>query len=170
MVSLLTREHGLLRASARSARVEASKLRYGLEPLTYGMYSLVRGKREWRLIGAERLSRECISTSAARRRVAGRVLSLLLRLIQGEEPIAGLYTVVVEGLACLARATNEQEAEALECVIVLRSLAHLGYLPTTPALSSFIEETYSVELAARALESRALIVRTINESLSATGL
>ena len=46
----------------------------------------------------------------------------------------------------------------------------MGYLPRTQALAQFIEGGYSVELSAEALKSRALLVRAINESLTATGL
>ena len=70
----------------------------------------------------------------------------------------------------MARAETAADAEAVETVLVLRVLAHLGYLPHTQALSQFIEGGYSVELSAEALKSRALLVRAINESLTATGL
>lgn len=53
---------------------------------------------------------------------------------------------------------------------MLRVLARLGYLPSTEALAPFVDGEFSVELSAKALESRALLVRTINESLRATGL
>lgn len=170
LVALLTRDLGLVRASARSARLYKSKLRYGLEPLTAGRFSLVRGKWEWKLTGTERLSRELLAGSALQRKAAGRVARLLLRLVTGEEPVPELYATVAEGLTCLSRA-QEPEAETIEAVLVLRTLAHLGYLPRTPELSPFIEtDFFSLELAAQAQRSRALIIRAINESLGATGL
>ncbi len=171
LLTVLTVEFGLLKASAKSTRLERSKLRYGLEPLTRGRFSFVRGKHEWKLTGAETVSRECIPLSAPRRRRAGQVLKLLLRLLQGEEPTANLYRSVTEGLMSLAQALNDADAEAIECVIVLRILSHLGYLPKRPELEPFISESFfSLELAAAAARSRSLLVRTINESLGATGL
>ena len=50
VVIILTETLGLLRAAARSARRERSKLRYGLEPFTIARFSFVRGKNEWKLI------------------------------------------------------------------------------------------------------------------------
>ena len=163
-VALLARELGLVRASARSARAEHSKLRFGLEPLTLARYSLVRGKNEWKLVGVEDIAR-----LAPSRRV-GKVARLLLRLVSGEEPSAALFETVVEGLTALSR-IEEAHADSLECVLVLRILAHLGYLPHTPELAPFIEQDFfSLELSARIQASRAALIRAINESLSATGL
>ena len=168
-ITLLTREHGLLRAAARSSRVEHSKLRYGLEPLTLARYCLVRGKYEWRLTGVEEPSRGLVAPDALRRRVAGRVAQLVLRLIHGEEASPLLYADIKEGLLLLA-GTGPGEVEAVESVLVLRILWRLGYLPHTEALAAFVEGEWSLELSAKALASRSLLVRTINESLQATGL
>lgn len=170
-VALLTREFGLVRASARSARVEQSKLRYGLQALTRGRYSLVLGKREWRLTGVEQVSREYLAVNAAKRMAFGRIAKLLLRLVAGEEPVPELYTSVVEGFSYLALATSDADAEAIECVLVLRILAHLGYLPRRQELLPFVADSlFTLELTAQAAKSRALLIKTINESLGATGL
>ncbi len=170
LVWLLTHELGLVRAKATSARVEASKLRYGLESLSLGRYSMVRGKAEWKLTGVENVSHELTQGGHDRRTRSGKIAKLLLRLIHGEERVPALYKTVVEGLGAIARAASTTHAEAIETVLVLRVLAHLGYLPHTQALAQFIEGEYSIELSAEALKSRSLLVRAINESLIATGL
>jgi recombinational DNA repair protein (RecF pathway) len=154
---ILTPDLGLVRARAQSARREASKLRYGIEPLTLGRYTFVRGAHEWRLTGVDDLER--IPTSP----MAGRIIRLLLRLVQGQEPNERLYSDVVAGLVLPSSA----EAEA---VLVLRILSHLGYLPHTEALAPYIDADISPELSVRAMQDRALLIRTINESLRATGL
>lgn len=171
LVFILTKEFGLLRATARSARVEQSKLRYGLEPLTRARFSFVRGRAEWKLTGAEQIERPLLKGAREARSVAGRVSKLLMRLIHGEEPTQELFATVAEGFAALARAGSVSDMRAIESVLVLRILAHLGYLPHTQALKPFIEaDFFSLELAQEVERSRALLMRTINESLSATGL
>jgi len=170
LVSILTYELGLIRGKATSARAEASKLRYGLETLSVGRYAMVRGKAEWKLTGVENISHELAQGGNDRRVRSGKIAKLLLRLIHGEERVPALYKTVVEGLGAIARAATVEDAEAIETVLVLRVLAHLGYLPHVPALAQFIEGEYSVELSAEALKSRSLLVRAINESLIATGL
>lgn len=169
-VSVLTREWGLLRASARSARKEESKLRYGLEPLTLARFTFVRGRHEWRLTGVERVSHALCAGGAAPTRRCGRISKLLLRLMPGEEGVAQLFDTVREGLGYLARA-EDATAESIETVLVLRILARLGYLPDTPELRPFVEmDLSSLDLAHRTQASRRLLVRAINESLLATGL
>ncbi len=158
---------GLLRAMARSARAEKSKLRYGLEPLSRGRYALVRGRHEWRLTGAVEVSRAYLNAQPASRAAIARVSRLLLRLVAGTEPSPELFSTVSEGFDAIALSGSP---ESLEVVLVLRVLSKLGYLPHTEALAPFVEGEFSIELSAQALERRALLVRTINESLKATGL
>lgn len=170
LVSILTHELGLIRAKATSARVEQSKLRYGLETLSLGRYALVRGKSEWKLVGVEHISHELVQAERDRRTRAGKIARLLLRLIHGEERVPALYATVAEGLAAIAASSTREDGEAVETVLVLRVLAHLGYLPRTQALAPFMDSEYSVELSAHALKSRSLLIRAINESLLATGM
>lgn len=170
-VMLLCEELGLVRAAARSARHERSKLRYGLEVLTEGRYSLVRGKQEWRLVGVEEVSRACIGRAVPHRTRAGQIGRLLLRLMPGEEGNRALYVSVVEGLRALARVESEEDATATECVLVLRILSHLGYLPQLPEIAPFVEsDFFTQDLALQAKHSRAFLIKLINDSLSASGL
>jgi DNA repair protein RecO (recombination protein O) len=169
-IILLTRDLGVVRASARSARLERSKLRYGLEALTYGRFALVQGKYDWKLTGAEGLSRSLLSGHLAGRRASGRVVRLLLRLLQGEGDVRTLYGTVVNGLHYVAHA-REEEIDQVECVLVLRILSELGYVEHRARVQPFIESSsFSPELLAEARALRPILVRTINESLSATGL
>lgn len=175
LVAILTKDFGLLKAVARSARREKSKLRYTLESLTAGRFSFIRGKHEWKLVGAGDISQELRSTRlpAATRQAMGRVARLLLRLIHGEESNEALFVTLKEGLSALTRAP--QQVEYIETVLVLRILSHLGYLPQTSELQPFIERPpaggfFAIELAEEVAASRAVLIKAINDSLSATGL
>ncbi|TSC69041.1 MAG: DNA repair protein RecO (recombination protein O) [Parcubacteria group bacterium Gr01-1014_56] len=165
LAAILTREYGLVRVSARAARRENSKLRYGLETLTQAHYSFIRGKYEWKLTGALKISHALVPTSPPGRLAAGRIAQLTLRLIHGEERNEALFKSVQEGLGALAQGAD------VEAVLVLRILSHLGYLPDTPELRPFIEQDFfSIELTNRVLASRSLLIKAINESLGSTGL
>ena len=166
LVSIFT-PAGLLRAKATGIRKEESKLRYGLEPLTLARYSLVHGRHEWRLTGVGEVSRRFIGATVQQRTAMARVARLLTRLIHGQEASLQLYTTVIEGFDALSVSSS---LEPIEVVLVLRILSHLGYLPHSEALAPFIDGGFDIELSAKALEARALLVRTINESLQATGL
>ncbi len=168
-VFVLTQELGLVRARAQGARLAKSKLRYGLEVLTQARYSFVRGKNEWRLVGVEHISREFSASPLDARKRLGQVVRLLLRLLPGQEGAPALFATVQDGFAALAHTTLD--ADALECVLVLRILAHLGYVPELPALSPFVEsDVFTPELAQQAQASRKLLIKFINDSLQATGL
>lgn len=171
LLSVLTSELGLVRVSARSTRLEVSKLRYGLEALTEARFSFVRGRHDWKLTGVERISREYVAPSTRRRQQSGKVARLLVRLIPGEDPVPGLYEAVTEGFHTLAQVKDDQDAEAVEWVLVLRILDRLGYLPERPQLGHFLSQPLaSEEVIAEARASRQLLIRSINESLNATGL
>ncbi|MDE2213130.1 MAG: DNA repair protein RecO [Patescibacteria group bacterium] len=171
LVQLHTRELGLIYASAKSARREQSKLRYGLEPFTCGRFSLVAGRHEWKVAGVDAISYPLMSASLSARIVAGRVCRLLVRLIQGEEVSQQLYEHVSHGFALLSSVSDSQGCESIECVLVLRILFSLGYLPKTAELAPFIaDEDLSLELAARAAQRRSTLIRAINDSLSVSGL
>ena len=59
--------------------------------------------------------------------VAGRVLALLLRLVNGEEASPEFFALVMDGLRFLSTVPESSLANA-ECLIVLRLLRHLGYI------------------------------------------
>lgn len=170
---LMTAELGLVRVAARSARLEKSKLRYGLEVFTTGRFCLLRGAHEWRLTGIEHMSRALVGSTVppARRKALGRIARLLVRLIPGQEPSAELFTIAKEGFESLSRAVEQEVADAIECVLVLKLLSVLGYLPHTPELAPFLnKQFFDMELSAEVTRSRKVLIKAINESLQASGL
>ncbi len=171
LVTILTKELGLVRAKATSTRAEQSKLRYGLESLTSGRYTFVRGRYEWKVTGVESVSREYVPHSASCRSALGRVSKLLLRLVRGEGESKELFETVSQGFALVAQTSDQEQVSATECVLVLRILMHLGYLPQTEVLQPFTEGAMhtSVETL-RGRASHAFLIRAINESLMQTGL
>lgn len=108
--SILTRDLGLIRATALGVRKEPSKLRGALEPVTFVTLSLVRGKEYWRVTSAVALER--ISPT----RELLRPLLLLERLVQGEAHHPELYDAV------------EKYLHSGETELVAQMLFHLGYL------------------------------------------
>ncbi len=180
-IALLTREAGLVWARATSARLAESKLRYGLEPFTTARYSMLRGRAEWKLVGVENISREILSAHAAARAAVGRAGKLTLRLVAGEEASPELFDTVARGLALLARAGEKSDTqpspaatagavENLECMLVLRVLWHLGYVANVAPIEQFLSAELSLDLVRDVASVRPALIRTINESLAATGL
>lgn len=108
--AILTRDLGLVKASATGVRKEGSKLRGALEPFVISQVSLVRGKEYWRITAAEALRPVPAKASL------GRPLALLERLVAGEAAHPELFDAV------------ERHLDAEETTLVAHILHQLGYL------------------------------------------
>jgi len=99
------------------------------------------------------------------------VSRLLIRLIQGEEPVRDLFEVIVHGLLHISQETNEENLPYIEAVLVLRIVAQLGYVEEKQELGVFLDtNTFSESLIEQAKKNRPLLIRSINTSLAETGL
>ena len=146
---LLTRDLGLIRASATGVRKEVSKLRPALEPFSLTRVSLVKGKEHWRITSA--ILEENLSQSLRGKEgllVLARVFSLLEKLIRGESANQELFDSVEKAI----RHYNPED-DMFEMRLVAQVLFHLGYL----------------EEASLSLDKKPL-VKAINEGLIASGL
>lgn len=168
-VLIYTEELGLVRAVATSGREERSKLRPYLLPGTRGMYSLVKGKAEWRVTGVVEgvcVFYEVPDTSA--QQSAARVLSFVRQFVHGEGKDEELFSALHEFLESLP-ALAVQDAQIAEYVAILRILAALGYVAKGDA-EEFMGAEYSAALFVRAREKRRSLVSLINRGLGASGL
>ncbi|MFZ2763780.1 MAG: DNA repair protein RecO [Minisyncoccia bacterium] len=118
--SVLTRDLGLIQATALGVRKEPSKLRGNIEPFSLSSISLVRGKEHWRATSAEFIK------SVPTLPTIARPLALLEQLTQGEAPHPELFDMVEESVLSL-----EVNDEMSEIRLVSKILFHLGYLKET---------------------------------------
>lgn len=129
-ISIFTKDIGLVKVVARSAREERSKLRYGLQDFSHSGISLVRGRDVWRLTGASEqynLHQE-FCDSKDKLIVLARIFSLLRRLLHGEEKNDELFEVLSCGFEFTRdNVLNEELLKNFECIIALRILYTLGY-------------------------------------------
>ncbi|MFM2374361.1 MAG: hypothetical protein RLZZ234_356 [Candidatus Parcubacteria bacterium] len=150
MVRLFTLEAGMIDARAQSVREEKSKMRYALQPFSRVRITVVRGKREWRLIGVE--CRHNVFFNAhdrAARASLVKCMKLINRFVVGEEPHTELYDEVIRGMTHL-----EQDGRDLAFqVIAFRLLAHLGYMAPEGVLQEIWQASSIPEAIAKAPES-----------------
>lgn len=122
MVTLLTRDHGVITARVQSARKITSRLRYGTQFLTQGIFEYIRARETWRLIGVHETHLLDIPGETIQH------LAPLCRdityFVQGEEECEDIYTTCVEILS-LAHGENFPD-RILEARI--RILHLLGYI------------------------------------------
>jgi DNA repair protein RecO len=115
--TVLTRDLGLVHATALGVRNGSSKLRGNMEPFSLVSLSLIRGKDHWRVTSAESIQRISSSPNVVR------PLALVEKLVQGEAPHPELFDVVEE--AALSSQSNDEMSEIR---LVSQILFHLGYL------------------------------------------
>jgi DNA repair protein RecO (recombination protein O) len=168
--SILTEELGLVHARGRGVRLEKSKLRGALEPYSLSTVSLVRGQDIWRITGStleESLSRDVLGKEL--HLAFGRILSLIERLVAGEESHKELYFVLEEALQYVLRERNV-EAGPFEVIIVLRILYLLGYVSSQDVKEEYLSTPLSSPLFEDAEGDKKALIELINLGLKSSHL
>jgi len=123
--AVMTRDLGLLKATAMGARKETSKLRGNIEPFSLSTVSFVKGREHWRLTSAELIHKISSPPSLAR------PFALLEQLIKGEIANPELFDAVEEAILFYpehGRGAPESSSDIHEANLVSKILFHLGYL------------------------------------------
>lgn len=121
----------MIGATAQGVRLSQSKLRYYTQDFSYSLFSFVRGREVWRFTGAQILaSREqCGIADVENKKLYVRILSLLKRLLPGEEKNERLFEVIEKFYHyLLISALEKEKRELVEYLTVLRILNLLGYI------------------------------------------
>jgi DNA repair protein RecO len=165
-LAILTHDFGLVRARVQGVRKPGAKMAPALQTLSEADLMLVRGKDGWRLSGAVLHENWFRTLSATQRACAGRVASLILRLVGGESADPSIYSAFSEFLAALANLSNER-MESAEILVALRIIRALGLDAGELAQDalSYDERT----LAALSGNRRDFILR-VNQGIKASGL
>ncbi len=171
MISIFTRDFGLVSAVAQGIRLEKSKLRYFAQDYSLGIFSLVRGKELWRLTSAQ--DGPLVAEGKDSLEILARVSLLLRRLLQGEEPHPELFDLV-ESLAAFLKgnaALSAEEMRALESLSVFRMLDLLGYIGDDSSLAEFAGRgQFTREILGQAAVKRAALNQHINKALKESHL
>ncbi|MDQ3014439.1 MAG: DNA repair protein RecO [bacterium] len=173
MYLIFTEELGMVRASAQGVRLLKSKLRFALQEYSFARVSLVRGKDMWKVTNAKAQwsmyhqykDQKHILYAAAQ------IISLLKRLIPGEEKNERLYGVIIEAFDFLHQhELNKAEVSAFERIVVLRVLHNLGYGGNTAVVKNFTEAPITRELIIEMISAQSEATKEINRSLRETQL
>lgn len=168
LISFFTKELGLVHALGKSARREDSKLRFSIAPLGSGVFTFAPGAT-YRLTGA--FAEDHPPLSAASSALLAKVATLLMRLLPQGVPHEALFRSIHSGFHCVRAEAHRHDIIArVECAMVLRTLHALGYLPQQEVLVPYLEGALTRARLEELGAPRADIIRTINSSLSATGL
>lgn len=168
---VLTEKLGLVVATARSSRLATSKLRSGLTEYSRSTVSCIRGKNGWKLTSSIPKHNYFWELSPSARVALARMSSVVLKMVQGEESHAQLFTVLEEAIAVLATLPADRVAD-LECLAVLRILCVLGYVDRTGEAARFVDDMsdWSEPLLGAVRDQRPRLVSLINAGFSASHL
>ncbi|MCW2784072.1 MAG: recO [Marmoricola sp.] len=134
IITLLTREHGIVRAVAKGVRRTTSRFGSRLEPFTHVDLQLAEGRNLDVITQAVTLASfgEPISNDYDRYTTASVMLETAERLVAEErEPSVQQYQLLVGGLRAMA-AGSHRPTDVMDS-FVLRSLAVAGYAPSFDA-------------------------------------
>lgn len=141
-VFLLTRELGPLRAQAQGLRRMQSKLRYALQPPARAKVTLVHGRDNWRIVGAEEGEHYWLNFKDKREHLSliSRLFSFLERILVGEEVNQRLFSIVdgAVNFVSAAKRAGRRTLFAAELIAVARLLSALGYF-NYPAAAEILE-------------------------------
>ncbi|MDD5165141.1 MAG: recombination protein O N-terminal domain-containing protein [Candidatus Pacebacteria bacterium] len=181
LLSIFTKDLGLIRATAQGIRFEKSKLRPFIQDYSLGVFSFVSGKEFWRLTNAQELKVQDTSLLAQtgdklqevkladqNQELIARIALLLNRLLQGEEPHPELF-IALDSLFDFINSWPTLGSEAfktLESLIVTRILHRLGYVASISALKEDIEsDAISLDRLTLLGQQRTLMNQHINRAL-----
>ncbi len=172
MITIYTRELGMIRASAQGIRHLKSKLRYALSDFSYAKIDFVRGKEIWRITSATPLP--LLDNSLKDKKLIAIIASiskLMVRLCPGEEANEALFEHLTQSLNLLEQESfEERNLKNAELLIVLRILYHLGYLNLATREDSMIRSPLTFSLLSEIEGIRKELLMHINESLKETQL
>ena len=166
-VTLLTPELGLIRARAQGVRRSGAKLAGALTTFAESDVVIVRVRESWRIAGAVLVEIWFARLGFAEpRERAGRISSLLLRLVAGETHDSKLFSIINGFFNILPSLSNDLQ-EAAEILAALRILAVLGF--DKGGISENVS-AFTRPLLAEILRDRTRYISRINHGIEASGL
>lgn len=163
---LLTPEFGLVRARAQGLRKPGAKLASALQTFTECEAVLVRGKDGWRLSGAVRIENWARKLSGRAKERAGRIASLILRLVRGETGDPTIFFVCNDFLVSLCELSEEHQ-ELAEVVAALAILNDLGLDDGEVPESAL---AFTPDALTALMPSKKELILRVNRGILASGL
>jgi recombinational DNA repair protein (RecF pathway) len=173
MLYLLTKDFGLIFATAQGVRLGKSKLRYSLQDFSRCKVDLVFGKSMWRIVDAQ-VGEGQFSFSGygeVKAKIMARIFSLGRRLLHGEERNIPLFEEMNKFVDLIrVKNFNFSDTLLLEGITAARILRHLGYWGDNSIPESLFEGGVDEEKIKIASRIKSELFREVNKSLKETHL
>ncbi|MEK7652671.1 MAG: DNA repair protein RecO [Patescibacteria group bacterium] len=129
---ILTRDFGLIKATAQGVCKTESKQKFGLQTLSFSKISLVKGKEIWKITSAISLENVFSNLKGEKNKlnVFIRIVSLIRKLLLEEEKEPIFFDVVKSLYKFLKteNANNKDKLSSAELLTVMKILHTSGYL------------------------------------------
>lgn len=168
ILTIYTKEMGLVRASAQAIRLVKSKLRFALHDFSYTSIDLVRGKDIWRVTSATPItSFPLLRRDKDSLSIMAQVSKLIEKLCYVEQPNEIIFNKLIQSLYLLdVTHIEESEKEALELYLVLNIMNALGYIGDSKILNDYLGNSFDFYEVENLLKNKKSIISHINKALN----
>lgn len=165
---LLTKDLGLILASAKSSRSSKSKLKSGLQEYTLLTLSTVKGKNGWKVTNTKTEKNFFFELSKEGQKVLARISVFLMKIIAGELPDNKIFETVKQSLLVL-KDVEKKMIVNFEILLVLRLLYHLGYVADLKT-KKYLNSDWGREALLSIEKEKAHLVGIINKAMKESQL
>ncbi|MEK7586056.1 MAG: DNA repair protein RecO [Patescibacteria group bacterium] len=172
MLTVYTREMGLVRVASQGIRFHKSKLRFALQDYSYINMDLVRGREIWRVTSATSINSFPYARSTKESLLLiARVSKLIERLCDGEEANDRIFDDFIQALYLLDDVNLSIDVrEALELHLVLRIMSTLGYIGESSSVREYLSLPFDKVETSRFLKEKKSIIAHINKAINESQL
>ncbi len=135
---VLTKDLGMVIASAQAVRSNVSKLSSALQEYSLVTLSAVKGKNGWKITSAIPNENFFFDLPQFAQKLLAQIAEVLVRMMPGEERQKEIFAVVQSGFAYLRYSVDEKEIADFECLMMLRILYLLGYINKDSKAEKFL--------------------------------
>lgn len=170
LLYVLTKDLGLILASAQSVRSHKSKLSSALMEYSLSTISFIHGKNGWKITNAASRQNFFFDYSPVHRELVAKISNVLIKLIAGEEKHPEIFETVLNAFDLL-EGLKDEEVFSLESLIMLRILYHLGYVAKKENTDVFLENnTFNSEILEKISLQKRDVIELINKGLKESQL
>lgn len=171
LLYVLTRDLGLIIASAQGSRLSASKLKGSLQEYSEILISCVKGKNGWKITNVKGISNFFFDKPEHTKETLAKISSILLKMIVGESEHPEIYDITISGFNFL-KTLDKDFIENLETLMVLRILSELGYVEKSSELKVFLDSNdyWSEDLLKKVGNEKKVLIGIINKALKESHL
>jgi len=169
LISIFTERFGRIYASAQGVRLESSKLRSHLEEFSEGNFSVVRGKKSWKITGAKKDNNffRLFRGKKNKKILSAKIFLLLKVLLHGEEANQRLYFLTQEALNFLKdKEISDNFEDTFEALVALRFLYELGYIDSSEWISGFVDRPLDEGLIVKAKPFNKKLINVVNSGIN----